>query len=111
MGVVKLKKIETVEEFTEILNQEQKFLFIKHSITCPISKAAFTEYEYFDSGNEILPTYFLYVQDARPLSNYIAETFNIKHESPQALLFDQGTVTWNASHRKITRESLREATV
>ncbi|MCH1625342.1 bacillithiol system redox-active protein YtxJ [Fredinandcohnia quinoae] len=105
-----MKKIDSVEEFTDILKTKQKFLLIKHSTTCPISKAAFNEYEAFVSENKGIPTFYLFVQDARPLSNYIAETFNIRHESPQALLFDQGIVTWNVSHWKITRKSLNEAT-
>ncbi|MFT4414961.1 bacillithiol system redox-active protein YtxJ [Fredinandcohnia humi] len=104
-------KIEKIEEFSDILQSNKKFILIKHSLTCPISKAAFDEYEQFVSENEDIPTFYLYVQEARPLSNYIAETFSIKHESPQALLFEDGKVTWDTSHRNITKESLRNAGV
>jgi bacillithiol system protein YtxJ len=52
--------------------------------------------------------YYLHVQEARALSNYIAETYSIKHESPQALLFKDGKVVWDASHWKITYASLQE---
>lgn len=103
------QKIETIDEFNEVLQREQKFILIKHSLTCPISKAAFDEYEDYVSQNENIPTYYLYVQEARPLSNYIAETFSVRHESPQALLFEGGAVKWDASHRKITKETLANA--
>ncbi|MEH7385705.1 bacillithiol system redox-active protein YtxJ, partial [Bacillus sp. JJ1521] len=80
-------KVETIEEFSQVLEKENKFILIKHSLTCPISKAAFDEYEQFVAENVNVPTYYLYVQEARELSNHIAEQFGIKHESPQALLF------------------------
>lgn len=102
-------KIETIEEFNEVLSSTTKFFLIKHSITCPISQEAFDEFEQFAEGNESIPNYYLFVQDARPLSNYIAETFGVKHESPQALLFEGGAVKWNASHWKITEKSLTSA--
>ncbi|NSL51323.1 bacillithiol system redox-active protein YtxJ [Calidifontibacillus erzurumensis] len=102
------QKISTIEEFTEILKNNDKFLLIKHSLTCPISSNAFNEYEKFTESTD-LPTYFLYVQDDRPLSNYIAETFGVKHESPQAILFENQAVKWHASHWKITEASLKEA--
>ena len=99
-------KVETIEDFNQVLEKENHFILIKHSLTCPISKAAFDEYEQFVAEHQDVPTYYLYVQEARELSNHIAEHFEIKHESPQALLFDDGKVKWNASHRSITKESL-----
>ncbi|WP_453994379.1 bacillithiol system redox-active protein YtxJ [Bacillus nitroreducens] len=99
-------KIETIEEFNNVLEKESKFIFIKHSLTCPISKAAFDEYEQFVSEYEDVPTYYLYVQEAKDLSNHIAQAFEIKHESPQALLFEDGKVKWNTSHRNITKDAL-----
>ncbi|MEH7226401.1 bacillithiol system redox-active protein YtxJ [Bacillus sp. JJ1566] len=102
-------KVETIEEFNNVLEKENNFIFIKHSLTCPISKAAFDEYEQFVAEHEDVPTYYLNVQEARDLSNHIAEHFEIKHESPQALLFEDGKVKWNASHRNITKESLGTA--
>ncbi|MEH7379586.1 bacillithiol system redox-active protein YtxJ [Bacillus sp. JJ1533] len=102
-------KVETIEEFNQVLDKENQFILIKHSLTCPISKAAFDEYEQFVTEHGDVPTYYLYVQEARELSNHIAEQFDIKHESPQALLFEGGKVKWNASHRNITKESLAAA--
>lgn len=104
-----LKKIETSEQFEELLKKEEKFYFLKHSLTCPISHAAYKEYEKFASENAGLPTYYLAVQEARPLSTEIAEKFSIKHESPQAILFGNGQALWNASHWKITNRTLQEA--
>ncbi|WP_078545046.1 bacillithiol system redox-active protein YtxJ [Litchfieldia alkalitelluris] len=104
-----MKKIETIEEFNELLQENHKFLFVKHSTTCPVSQAAFDEFETFIQGHTDVAAYYLFVQEARPLSNYIAEEFEIKHESPQALLFENQSVKWNASHWKITKSSLNNA--
>ncbi|MBT2656962.1 bacillithiol system redox-active protein YtxJ [Bacillus sp. ISL-18] len=104
-----LKKVDTVEQFNDLMKTEGEFYLLKHSLTCPISLAAYKEYEKFAGSNHDIPTYFLAVQDSRPLSNEIAERFEIKHESPQAILFSEGKPRWNASHWKITSRSLTEA--
>ncbi|CAG9622118.1 bacillithiol system redox-active protein YtxJ [Sutcliffiella rhizosphaerae] len=102
------KNIYSVEEFNQIAEENATFLIFKNSTTCPISLAAFEEYEKFVEDQDTVPCYYLNVQDARPLSNHIAEKYEIKHESPQALLFKNGEVVWNASHWKITYSSLQE---
>ena len=104
-----LSKIETVEQFDELLGKEGEFFLLKHSLTCPISHAAYQEYEKFSKDDDHIPVYFLAVQDSRPLSNEIAEKFQIKHESPQAILFSNGQPKWSASHWKITKKSLASA--
>lgn len=103
-----MKKVETVEEFDTLVDTEHRFFFVKHSSTCPISQAAFEEYEKFANDSEI-PCFYLVVQEARPLSNFIAEKFQVKHESPQAILFQKADVAWHASHWKITEKTLNKA--
>jgi len=104
-----LEKIESIEQFDQIITNDSKFYLLKHSLTCPISHAAYKEYEKFSNENQDVPTYYLAVQDSRAFSNEIAERFQIKHESPQAMLFVNGEVLWNASHWKITNISLASA--
>lgn len=106
-----MEKVELVEQFEEILNEKKTFLFVKHSLTCPISQSAFEEFEKFAEDYPSVATYYLYVQDARPLSNYIAETFGVKHESPQALLFENGSVVWHTSHWNITYDTLTKQAI
>lgn len=103
-----MEKIESVEEFDKLTESENPFFFMKHSLTCPVSQAAFDEYEKY-AGNSEVSCYYLAVQEARPLSNHIEETFHVKHESPQAILFTKANVAWHASHWKITKKSLATA--
>ncbi|MGG3887795.1 bacillithiol system redox-active protein YtxJ [Metabacillus fastidiosus] len=101
--------IETVEQFKELENKHDTFLFLKNSVTCPISQGAFDEFNQFISEHKEVPAYYLNVQTARELSNYIAETFQIKHESPQILLIKNKEVIWNTSHSNITYDKLKKA--
>lgn len=100
-----LTKIETTEQLNELL-QKDTFLLFKHSLTCPISAGAFGEYQKFITEHPELDTAYLAVQEARPLSNYVAETFDIQHQTPQAIYFKEGKPTWNESHGRIKTDSL-----
>ncbi|QHS23050.1 bacillithiol system redox-active protein YtxJ [Virgibacillus sp. MSP4-1] len=100
--------LEDNRDFQEILQKQDRFFLLKHSLTCPISAEAKQQFETFSETTE-LPLYILHVQEARPLSNEIADSYGIKHESPQALLFNQSQVVWDASHWDVTREALTEA--
>lgn len=100
--------VTTVEEFQEIQKTTSRFLLLKHSLTCPISAEGKGQFDSYSETTDI-PTYILHVQEARPLSNYIEETFEVKHESPQVLLFDNNVVVWNTSHWDITESNLDKA--
>lgn len=103
-----MEKIITVEQFDKILQEKGHFLFLKHSITCPISKAGYDEFTEFADEHPHIDSYFLHVQEARPLSDYIAERFGIKHESPQAFVIKNQEAVWHASHWNITSKSMNE---
>jgi bacillithiol system protein YtxJ len=109
--VMNVHKLETIEQFQSIQKEKQPFLLIKHSLTCPISQKAWGEFERFAKDHPDIETYYLYVQEARPLSNYIAETFQIKHESPQVLFIADDRVQWHASHWNITYDQMKKAAV
>lgn len=102
-------KLDSIEEFENAIKEEESLFILKHSTTCPISKAAYDEYQKFNEAYEEVPAFYLTVQDSRPLSNHIAESFEIKHESPQAILFSNHNLAWSASHWNITKKSLEEA--
>ena len=103
-----MKKVSDENEFLPLLEQDL-FLFMKHSLTCPISLAAFGEYTKFTDIHKDIPTAYLAVQESRSLSNYVAELTGIKHESPQAILFHRGKPVWDASHQEITIEQMENA--
>ncbi|MFC5712811.1 bacillithiol system redox-active protein YtxJ [Thalassorhabdus alkalitolerans] len=101
-----LVKLNEVEEFDNALSNEEKVLIFKNSVTCSISEAAFKELEAFTKDHPESRFFYLNVQDARPLSDYIAETFDVKHESPQALIIRRNNVVWHDSHWRVTSQML-----
>ena len=78
---------------------EPVFVF-KHSTRCPISSGARAEVVRYieqavDGG---APVYINYVVESRPVSNLIAESLGVRHESPQIFLVKGGKAYWHASH-------------
>lgn len=103
-----IQLIETEEQFNAFKSENKRFFLLKHSLTCPISGEAKSEFELF-SKDAVIPLGMLYIQEARQLSNQIAETYQVKHESPQALLFEDEIVKWHASHWNVTKTNLNKA--
>lgn len=103
-----MNEIKTKEEFNDSLQRENKFLLLKHSSTCPISHQAYVEVEKYETTEENVPILFLVVQTSRDLSNFIAQEFEVKHESPQVLFFENGKVKGHMSHWDITSTQLKD---
>ncbi len=81
---------------------------LKHSNTCPVSSAALDEVTAF-LGDTPMPAGVVVVQEARPLSNWLASRLGFVHQSPQLFLVRSGTVLWQASHWGITRRAMATA--
>lgn len=92
-----------IDKLTEESKARPVVIF-KHSLTCPISSAAFDQMEVFEG-----PVSLVEVQKARQLSNDIETRLGVPHESPQVLVLRNGQVVWNASHFKITTEAVTKA--
>lgn len=103
-----MQKVDSIQNFDQLVDSGETFFLLKHSTTCPISQAGYDEFSKFENSS-VDQCYFLTVQDSRDLSNHIAEKFHIKHESPQAIMFVNSDVVWHASHFKITSRSLEAA--
>ncbi len=88
----------------------ERLLLFKHSPSCPISARAFFEYRGFCEAHPEVNTLWLHVIEQRPASLRVSEATDVTHESPQALLIQDGTVIWHASHGDITQSSLEAAT-
>jgi bacillithiol system protein YtxJ len=102
-----MEKIDGIAQFEQLLEEKEAFFLLKHSTTCPVSAAAFDEYQAFLNAEETdQKGYYLAVQDSRELSNHIAEMTDIRHESPQVIFFKEGKPEWNESHWKITKNNL-----
>ena len=99
----RLTDTEGLDELADRSKQRPIVIF-KHSLTCPISAAAYDQMTRFD-GEVVL----IEVQRARQLSNEIENRLGVAHESPQVIVMRKGKVVWNASHFKITADAVAEA--
>lgn len=90
---------------------ERPVVIFKHSLTCPVSKAALNEYERHlrKEGKDEVAYHLIEIQRHRDLSAAVEERTAVKHESPQAIVLVDGEPTWHASHWKITAEDLSDA--
>jgi bacillithiol system protein YtxJ len=105
-------KLVAIDEIAPLVeaSKQQPVLFFKHSLTCPVSDSAFREYLAFLADRSDDAAYTLIeIQNARPVSNHVAEATGVRHESPQAILLRDGKPVWHASHWKITRQALAAA--
>jgi bacillithiol system protein YtxJ len=76
----------TIIPMTEKALPADCFVF-KHSTTCGVSAGAAREVRAMTTD---LPIYWINVREQRELSNWVAETYSITHESPQLLLIRDG---------------------
>lgn len=101
MAFVEVSETNQLNELFGESNEKPVILF-KHSLTCPISHAAYEEMSLLKEE----PVFLIVVQDARRLSNEIAARTNVKHESPQTLILHNNSVVWHASHYDITKAAV-----
>jgi monothiol bacilliredoxin len=99
-------RITDTKSFEELTNRskERPVVIFKHSLTCPISAAAYERMEKFHGEVALVE-----VQRARALSTEIETRLGVAHESPQVIVVSKGQVAWNASHFQITAEAVAEA--
>jgi thioredoxin 1 len=88
-------------------SDDEPVVLYKHSDTCPISAQAQDELKSLTGGGP--PVYRVVVQEARSISDQIAEQFSIRHETPQAIVVHDGEPMFNASHRDVTAAKVRQA--
>lgn len=85
-----------------LLKENRPVLIFKHSYRCSISSMALQRIERIHKEiNENVDFVLVDVIKQRDLSLKIAEYFNIKHESPQIIFYNKGTVQFTDSHMNI----------
>jgi bacillithiol system protein YtxJ len=100
---VKVTDAKALEELTK-RSIERPVVIFKHSLTCPISAAAYQQMAKYEGEVDLVE-----VQRARELSDEIENQLGVTHESPQVLVLRNGQVAWSASHFKITAAAVDEA--
>lgn len=82
-------------------------VIFKHSTRCSISSMALNRLER-DTAPSNADFYYLDLIKYRPISNAIAEQFNVYHESPQILVIKNGECIYDESHQGISMNEIAE---
>lgn len=99
------KKIQSEEDLAGAIERSytNKIAIFKHSTSCFISKTVLRNFESeireLGTGVDL---YFLDLLAYRPISNKIAEDFDVTHQSPQLIVIENGKAVNNASHQDIS---------
>ena len=96
--------VRSLDELEGWLGKPGPVLLYLHDPWCPINASSYRELAPFTGPIPIVD-----VSTGRALSHYIEERTGIRHESPQAILFNDGEPVWHASHFRITGYAVADA--
>lgn len=101
------KHLESIEHLENALTESNKraVMVFKHSTRCSVSVMVKRMLESQWSHGESISAYYLDLLNHRDISNEIASRFDIYHQSPQAIVFRDGTAVHNASHSEIDQSN------
>jgi bacillithiol system protein YtxJ len=99
------------EDFDALIERSKTdpVLVFKHSTQCGLSERAFDTFHNFMRQATNVHAGIVYVIENRDVSDAIAEQLGVEHETPQAIVVNEGLPAWNASHRAITEAALGQA--
>lgn len=100
----------SAEQIDEILEASRTTpcVIYKHSTSCSISSLIKHRLEqHWNLEDDAVQVYYLDLLRYRHLSNYVEETFDVVHESPQVLLIVDGQCVYHTSHLDISVEGIR----
>ena len=106
MNWIEINKESQLSEVKNLSKAKPQLIF-KHSSRCSISSMAKSRLER-GAAPEGIDFYFLDLIKHRNLSQKVAETFDVSHESPQVLLIKNGECIYEQSHSGITMDEIIE---
>jgi bacillithiol system protein YtxJ len=99
MSWAKLSSQESIDGF---LSDDLPQVIFKHSPRCGISSMVLRRFEASEVFKNSKEKYWLlHLIENRAISNALANDFNVRHESPQVLIFHKGLLVHHAAHSSI----------
>lgn len=106
MSWIQLLTEQQVEEIKMNSSDKPQVIF-KHSSRCSVSSIARNRLDR-NGFPEGIDFYFLDIINHRNISNKIAKDFEVRHESPQVLVINNGKCVYDESHSAIYMEDIKE---
>jgi len=108
---IKWNELNDLEQIGTILEESksQPVLIFKHSYSCGTSAMMLDRLQRKWNQEEVseLKPYFLDLLSNRNVSNQLAETFGVWHQSPQILIIHGGKCIYDISHMGISFEAIK----
>ncbi len=101
--------LESMEDLdnAEQQSHEKTIVLFKHSTRCSISRFVLKSFENtYNIPEDKMAIYFLDLIEYRPISNEIAERFEVMHQSPQLIVLKEGKAIFTTSHESIDAADL-----
>ena len=102
---IPLSSLGQLNEIKDLSHQKTVAIF-KHSTRCSISRMVLKQFENEYNLENKVALYFLDLLEHRDISNEIAASFGIVHQSPQLIVIQKGVSVYNASHESINANDL-----
>ncbi len=103
---IPLTSIDQIEKIKTLSKTESIFIF-KHSTRCGISRMVIKKFEsLFSEEHQNLKVYYLDLLNYRNVSNEVANSFQVIHQSPQLLVIKNGNSSYDASHYEVASVNL-----
>lgn len=101
-----LTQLEEIENIKALSTQKPQFIF-KHSTRCSISLTAYNRLnQRLEDIERVADIYYLDLIRYREISNQIADTFHVYHESPQILIIQNEVCEYDESHMDIRPDAI-----
>ena len=89
-------------------SHERPVFIFKHSTRCGISSMVLSRFESeLDASNDY-GMYYLDLLAYRPISDKVAERFQVWHQSPQLIVLRNGQLVHHSSHNSISASVLQQ---
>jgi len=109
MSDTPFRSLDAVDDWTAARDASSStpVVIFKHSSMCPTSARANGEMKSLAAGD--IPVYRVVVQEARDVSDAIADELSIRHETPQVIVLSEGSPVFDTSHHRVKADAVREA--
>ncbi len=106
------KRLTRLEQLNDIDEDSKSRIVVifKHSTRCGISSMVKYQLESnWDFSSDDMDFYYLDLFSYRPISNAVADHYQVIHQSPQIIVIKNGQSVFDTSHHMVSTATLKEA--
>jgi bacillithiol system protein YtxJ len=106
---MQLIKLDDMDQLQQLIQMEQPLVVFKHNSSCSISKGVLSRLQAAERLIQQDTIRLIDIQSHRPLSDLIAISSGVPHQSPQILVFRNGHCIYHEWGYSIDAEKIADA--